>query len=42
VLAIGFEAAGVSPGEDDPLGLRLRQAQQDAIRGLRLADPIPG
>jgi membrane protein len=42
VLAIGFEAAGIAPGEDDALGLRLRQAQQDAIRGLRLADPIPG
>jgi len=41
VLAIGFEAAAVGPGDDDPLAGRLRRAQQDAIRGLRLADPIP-
>ena len=42
VLAIGFDAAGTAPGDDDALERRLRGAQREAIRGLRLADPIPG
>ncbi len=41
VLTLGFEASGIDPDEHDGLGARLRQAQRDAVRGLRLSDPIP-
>jgi membrane protein len=39
VLALGFDVADLG-SDDDALAHRLRRAQQEAIRGLRLADPI--
>lgn len=39
VLQIGFETVGL-PSSDDPLAARLRRAQEDAVRGLRLIDPV--
>ena len=40
VLRVGFEAVG-TPTESDPLTTRLRAAQEEAVRGLRLSDPLP-
>lgn len=41
VLQIGFETVGTTT-VDDPLTARLRRAQEEAVRGLRLGDPIAG
>lgn len=41
VLQIGFETVGTTT-VDDPLTARLRRAQEEAVRGLRLDDPITG
>lgn len=40
VLRVGFEAVGTI-SLDDPLATKLRNAQEEAVRGLRLNDPLP-